>query len=289
VRIARDEGRITYDPQTGEAAGVEGTVATSAHAMIERFMVAANEAIAVWLHDRGVPALYRVHGEPDAQRVADLVAFARNFGFEAGFPGTLTPLALAAFDAQIAGAPSEPAVRSVLRRTLGPARYTVTPTLHFGLAAPLYLHFTSPLRRYADLSVHRTIKQYLRGQREYVVGDPEVEALGAHINERARAADRAEADRYRIVVAELMTPHIGETYPARITRVRPFGLLVQIDGSLVEGLIPIDALPQGPYQPDAREASLVGSQLTFTIGMGLMARLAATDPSLGRIEFALAE
>jgi ribonuclease R len=176
-----------------------------------------------------------------------------------------------------------------MRRALGLARYTVHAGPHFGIAAPLYLHFTSPLRRYADLLVHRTIKQYLHGRRAFDARDPAVEALAQHINERARAAARAESDRHRMLVAEWMGRNVGQTYAARITRVLPFGVLVQLDTSPVEGLLPADALPEGPYQPDARETSLVGPHRSFTIGEGLTVRLVSTDPALGRIEFALEE
>ena len=289
VEIARDEAHIVFDAQTGNASGLDNAAPTSAHVMIERFMVAANEAIANWLRDRGVPAVYRVHDEPDPLRVSDLVAFAHNFGFEAGFGRTLSPLALAAFDHQIKGALSEAALRAVLLRSIGAARYTVFPTGHFGLAAPLYLHFTSPIRRYADLAVHRLVKQYLHGHREFIADDAEIEKLAAHINRRARVAARAETDRRRTLVARLMTAHIGESFSARIMCVRPFGLLAQLDATLAEGVIPPDALPDGPYQPDPRETAMVGPKRSFEIGMAVRVRIVSTDPVLGRIEFALAE
>ena len=143
-------------------------------------MVAANEAVATWLHSRGVPVPFRIHDQPDAEQAAELEACAANFGYSAAFGARLTPLALAAFDEQVTGAVCEPALRSVIGRILGPARYTVHAAPHFGLAAPLYLHFTSPLRRYADLMVHRSIKAYLRGQRDWRPVDPAVEQVCLH-------------------------------------------------------------------------------------------------------------
>ncbi len=289
VVIERDEAKIILDAKTGEPESVETVHSNAAHLLIERFMVAANEAIAVWMHDRGLPALYRVHDVPAPADVHDLEAFAHNFGFEAALGGRLTPLALTAFDAQISGMPSEPALRSVLRRTLGIARYTVHASPHFGLAAPLYLHFTSPIRRYADLAVHRVIKRYLHGQRDFDPRDPGIEALGQHVNERASTAARAETDRHRMLTARLMTDRIGEKFSARITRIRPFGLLAQIDTTQIEGVVPIESLPRGPYRPDARETSLESKTGRYTIGMPLDVRIAATDPSMGRIEFALVD
>lgn len=289
VVVSREENRITFDPVTGLAAGVESSVSTPAHIAIERFMVAANEAVARWLCERGVPALYRIHEPPAPERVLDLAAAASHFGYEAGFGESLSPLALSAFDAQITGAPSEPALRSVLLRALGPARYTVLPKMHFGLAAPLYLHFTSPLRRYADLEVHRAIKRYLRGERRFLPRDPAVEATGAHINERARAASRAESDRYRQLAAGLLSKQLGEEFSARITRARPFGLVVQLDESRVEGMIQTESLPDGPYQPDARETALRSPSRAFHVGDAVRVRLYAADPILGRIDFVLVE
>lgn len=289
VVFARDEARVAFDPQTGEAAITTPERLSSAHAMIERFMVAANEAIAEFLVARGVPSVYRVHDEPDAQGVAELAAAGRHFGIEAGFGHTLTPLALAAFDVQVAGSPNEPALRSLVLRALGPARYTVVPGPHFGLAAPLYLHFTSPLRRYADLTVHRTLKQYLRGRRDWAYQDPEIEKLAAHINSRARTAARAERDWRRMLAARAMSGRVGETFDAHVTRVRPFGLVVQLDATLVEGMLPAESLPEGPYRPDARETVLQGPVRSFAVGAALRVRLVSVDPAAGRIEFVLAE
>jgi ribonuclease R len=250
-------------------------------------MVAANEAVARWLVERGVPGVFRVHDEPDTERTHTLEVSARNFGYEAAFGGRITPLSLAAFDQQITGAPIEPALRSVLLRSLGPARYTVHPSVHFGLAAPLYLHFTSPIRRYADLAVHRIVKRYLHGDRAFVPGDATLEALARHINDRARAATRAENDRRRMLTAAYMIDHIGEVYDARITRVRTFGLVAQIDKSLIEGTIPYDRLPDGPYEVDADEAYARSETRTFAIGMAIRVSVTDADPTLGRIGFEL--
>ncbi|MCP3137053.1 ribonuclease R family protein [Pyxidicoccus xibeiensis] len=287
MEFAREEARFTFDETTGELSGLVSERLTSAHGMIERFMVAANEAIATWLLARGLPGVFRVHEQPDMVRVADLNAFAEHSGFAAGFGRELTPLALAAFDRQIAGAAAEAALRSVLHRSLGPSRYTVKPLPHFGLAAPLYLHFTSPIRRYADLAVHRTLKAYLRGRRDFVDEDPAMEALAGHINAKARAAARAETDRHRVLEARWMEARVGQQFPARVTRVKPFGLVAQLDGMLVEGVVPTDALPGGPFRPDARELSLVGKERTFTVGMPVTVKVVSTDEQLGRVELAL--
>lgn len=269
----------------GTVAGTAPTRSTGAHLMIERFMVCANEAVARWLVERGLPGAFRIHPLPDEENVRLLAECAFQFGYEPGFARQLSPGALAAFDGQISGAPAEPAIRSVLRGILGRASYTVQPSLHLGLAAPLYLHFTSPLRRYADLSVHRLIKGYLAGDRHFEVSDPEVEALCQHLNERAAASAKAESMRRRMLLAGYMTRHIGEEYDAHITRVLPFGLVVQLDASLVEGLLPLESLPGGPWE--ARQVTAQSPQRQLTLGMPVRVRVVATDPDLGRIEYAL--
>src|SRR6185295_11156597 len=134
---------------------------------------------------RGLPGMFRVHDAPEPERVQQLAELAQNFGLLAGFGPVLTPLGLAAFEAQFREARVAPAIRTVLGRTLGPARYTVHPSQHFGLGAPLYLHFTSPIRRYADLVVHRIVKRYLAGDRGLAAGDPVVETLAQRLNRAA--------------------------------------------------------------------------------------------------------
>jgi ribonuclease R len=221
--------------------------------------------------------------------VADLDAFALHSGFAAGLGRALTPLSLAALDRQISGVPAEAALRSVLFKALASSRYTVVPAPHFGLAARAYVHFTSPIRRYADLAVHRALKHYLRGRRDFTHDDPDIERLAVYLNERTRRGQRAEKERHRLLEARVMAAHVGREFNGHITRVRSSGLLVQLDQPLVEGLLPLDALPGGPYTPDGRETSLVGTARTFTIGMPLRVRVASTHEHPGRIDLALVE
>jgi ribonuclease R len=287
LRFHREEAHFTFD-DAGAVTGIEASHDTPAHGMIERFMVAANEAIAEFLVARGVPSLFRVHDLPDPERIAELSLFSLYSGYAAGFGRELTPIALAAFDRQIAGTPAEPALRSVLRRALGPSRYQPTPAPHFGLAARHYLHFTSPIRRYSDLSVHRTVKRYLRGERDFAPSFTPLGQLAGHLNEKARHADRAERDRHRMLEATLLASRIGETFRARVTRVKPFGLLVQLDGMQVEGVVPTDALGKGPARANASETELTVGERSWSIGLPLEVRVESADAAAGRIEFTLA-
>ncbi len=265
VSLLREEAYITLDEQTREPMQIGARTNTSAHTLIERLMVAANEAVARWLVDRGLPGVFRVHDAPDARSVGILAAWAHNFGFEPGFGPELTPLGLSAFEEQFATSSIAPAVSNVLGRALGPARYTVHPSLHFGLAAPLYLHFTSPIRRYADLAVHRIVKAFLAGRRDLHAGDEALEALAVDLNKLARRAAKAENERVRMLAARLFAGRVGETFRGNVVALKPFGLVVQLVGMAVTGTVATESR-------------------AHSIGDSLDVRVSSTNEDLGRID-----
>lgn len=265
VSIDRGEARLHFDAD-GRPVGVSEAVSTSAHLLIERLMVAANEGVARWCHDRGVPTLYRVHDAPDLERTTTLADASAALGIEAGFSRRrgLSPLGLAAFDAQVTGTAIEGAARMLLRRLLGPAYYTPEAVPHFGLAAPLYLHFTSPIRRYADLQVHRLLKRWLRGERDVASMAEGLAEIAAGIDDCARRATRAEEERLRTLVAGTLVGRIGEVVSGRVVGFKPFGALVQLPGIV---------------------ATLPGSEVA--LGAGIQIKIVAVDVDLGRVEVAL--
>lgn len=267
VAVDRAEARLHFDDQ-GRPTAVEETRSTSAHLLVERLMVAANEAVAAFLVARALPGLYRVHDAPDVAATRELRAAAAGLGVDAGFSLStpLSPLALAAFDAQIRGTAIEGAARALLRRLLGPARYQRQPGLHFGLAAPLYLHFTSPIRRYADLVVHRILKRFVRGERDFKDADT-LDAVALAVDDAARRAARAESERTRSLVARAFQSRIGETVTGRVIGRKPFGALVQLPG-IVALLDP------------ASEAALGA----VALGAAVAVVVVSVDPVLGRIE-----
>jgi ribonuclease R len=289
VELARDEAYVSFDPVTREPTHIEPRGDTDAHRVVERLMVAANEAVAGWLVARGMPAVFRVHDEPAPDRVEMLASFAHNFGIEAGFGRELSPRGLAAFEAQFRGTTVAPAIRTVLGKVLGPARYTVHPGPHFGLAAPLYLHFTSPIRRYADLLVHRIVKRYLAGDRALVAEDPMLEAVAQHVDASAQTAAKAEAERHRMVVARWFASKIGERARGNVVSVKPFGLVVQLEGTGATGTLAMDALPGGPYRVENGDYAAVSESRRFVLGAPLEVVIAGANEELGRVELALAE
>ncbi len=266
VAVDRAEASVHFDAD-GNVGSVSESLGTSAHILIERLMVAANEGVAGFLVDRGLPGLYRVHDAPDLEHTAQLADAAAALGIEAAFSRRrpLSPLGLAAFDAQITGTSVAPSARMLLRRLLGPARYSPEPSGHFGLAAPLYLHFTSPIRRYADLVVHRVLKRFIAGERDFSDLATTLPALAAHIDDASRRADRAESERLRSLVAGSLKERIGARFSGRVVGFKPFGALVQLPGIIA-------TLAEG--------APALGSAVDVVI--------AAVDVELGRVEVVLA-
>ena len=283
VRFAGDDTAYATLDEEGNVTGTKLSSSSEAHLIIERFMVCANEAVASWLHQRGFPGVFRIHPEPDSEKITLLNETARQFGFELGLAGVLTPVALAAFDRQISGVAWEPAVRSVFRGILEKARYTPEPGLHLGLGSPCYLHFTSPLRRYADFMVHRLIRAYLGGERTLEPTDAKYAELCEHLNYRSMLANKASSFRRRMLLAEYMSDRVGEEFYARVTRVLPFGLVVQLDRSLIEGLIPLESLPDGPWEATTTSAKSENEEIF--LGRGLWVKLVDVEPEEGRIEF----
>lgn len=284
VELLREEAYITLDEATREPTRVEARSSTPAHELVERLMVATNEAVAQWLEQRGLPAVYRVHPPPEPERARALSMLAQNFGFEAGLPAELTPRSLAALEAQCRGTELAPAFLTVLSRVLGPARYTVRPGSHFGLAATRYLHFTSPIRRYADLAVHRLVKAHLRGDREHQALDPAVESLCEHLNEAAYRATKAEAERLRMLAARHFAGRVGDELRGNVISVKPFGLVVQLAGTGVTGTVAEGSLTGGPFHVDAAAYAFEGSTARYVVGQPLTVRVAGADEELGRID-----
>lgn len=286
MKVLREEAYITVDAETREPTGVDTRTTGSSEKLIERLMVAANEAVAGWLVDRGLPGMYRVHEEPTAERVQALSEVAQRFGFELGLSDRLSPMGLAALQAQVEATSVAPAMNTVLQSILGPARYTVHPAPHYGLAAPCYLHFTSPIRRYADLVVHRIVKAYLAGARDQEAGDPELEALGVHLNDLAWRASRAEAERHRMLAARLFAGRVGERFRANVVAVQSFGLIAQLADVGVSGTVQTEGLPGGPYHVEHRLA-LVSDERRFSVGDRLDVIVKGVSEELGRIELDL--
>jgi len=280
------EHRIVLDGDRRPIAVIPRTRLDS-HRLIEEFMILANIAAAEELESRHQPCLYRVHDQPDLEKLAAL----RDFLDELGIPG----LALAKgqvvrpelFNRVLAGAAATPEaamINELVLRAQAQAVYSPNNIGHFGLALPRYAHFTSPIRRYADLVVHRAL---LAGASSARGGAEALAATGEHISateRRAAAAERAALDRYR---ASLLGGAIGTVFSARITGLAPFGLFVTLPESGADGLIPISSLPSDYYDHEAARHRLVGrrSSRSFALGDAVTVTLVEADAIGGRLVF----
>lgn len=280
VRFDRFETKIEL-ADDGSPAHIHARQQTPAHLLIERIMVAANEAVARWLIDRGLPGVFRVHPAPDAERVRELEASLERMGFSPGLAPPLTPRALAGIETQLADAGLQPVLQEVLAQVLDRARYTVFPGQHFGLGSDAYLHFTSPIRRYADLTVHRIVKAWLEGERELDPAAPAIEELSAHLERCAARAAKAEAARRRTLVARWAAQRTGDTFGGHVIAVKPFGLIVQLAGTGVTGVVPTDRLP-GSWSHQGHQ--LVGDGDTWAIGDPMEVVVDQVDTDRGRID-----
>lgn len=258
--------------------------------LIEEFMLAANEAVAEFLCKRDYPTVYRVHENPDPEKLRVFAQFARPFGYRID-PGK--PEDTSQFQTVLRGAKGDPKQRilpTLLLRSLARARYTDECLGHYGLKAKFYLHFTSPIRRYPDLVAHRMLQKLLSGE-EYTAADQTMcEDAAAQSTTREQAADNCERDIDKLYIAAYMKQFIGEEFDAEVSGVQAFGIFVSLENGC-EGLIRVELLAGDYYQYDEQHMSLTGRHTgkRFSIGTPIRVRLIAASEVTGQIDFAPAE
>jgi ribonuclease R len=280
------EYRVVLDA-AGAPAAVEPRQRLDSHRLIEEFMILANVAAAEELEAKRLPCLYRVHDAPTPDRLDAL----RQALADIDAPGlalakgqVIRPELFNRVLTRVVGRPEAQLVNDLVLRAQAQAIYSPDNIGHFGLALRRYAHFTSPIRRYADLLVHRA----LLGEATPATA---LDAIGKHVSateRRATAAERAALERYR---ARLLGGRIGEEFAARVNGVARFGLFVTLADSGTDGLLPIGSLPPDFYRFDARHLTLSGrhSRRRFGLGDALTVRLAEADPIGGRLTFRLDE
>ncbi|MGE5239626.1 MAG: ribonuclease R [Chloroflexota bacterium] len=253
-----------------------------AHMIIEEFMIVANEAVAEHLTGMGVPLLYRVHEEPDPSKLEDLAAFMRSFGFLKARqwirPGDISGLI-----GNVRGTRDEDIMHYVILRSLKQARYSPVNVGHFGLASGCYTHFTSPIRRYPDLVVHRILKEVLGGRHMSGKRTSELESLlpdiAFHSSRMERQADEAEKAVVDSMRVWFMRDKVSETFDGRIVSVMPHGLRVRLNEYYVDGFLHVSYMTDDFYRYDEKTLSLVGlhRKKRFTIGRELRVRIERVD------------
>ena len=255
--------------------------------IIESFMLAANECVAEHLSRLAVPAVYRIHEKPSPEKAESLRTLLAPLGLTFREPDHFS---LQKLLDQTRGTPEELLVHTAVLRSLMKARYEPQNLGHFGLAAPYYCHFTSPIRRYPDLMVHRSLAALLEGGLEGKAGQKLSSAIpkaARQSSERELAAQTAEREIEKCYLAEFMAGHLGETFPAAVSGVSRFGLFV-LTAAGAEGFLPVEALPGGHYAFDEGHMTLSGpGGEVFALGTPLEVVCASTDPGSGQIGFRL--
>ncbi len=296
----RDRGSIDFDlpePEIlldvlGDTAAIIRRERTIAHRLIEEFMLAANETVAEHLDRLDVPMLYRVHAQPDPEKLLNFVEVVSSFGHAVVLGKTGHPKPLAQIVERVRGRPEEALINTLLLRSMKQARYAVENAGHFGLAATHYTHFTSPIRRYPDLVIHRLVKASLAG------GGLPTERLERLLPEialwsssRERIAMEAEREVVDLKKVRFMADKVGQEFDGVIAGVAAFGFFVQLKDLFVEGLVHVESLKDDYYVHDEARHALVGQRQrrTFRLGDPVRILVDRVDLFKRRVDFKLPE
>src|SRR5581483_6199989 len=320
-------GSIDFDmPETnieldmsGQMIGVTRAERNIAHRIIEEFMLAANEAVAAHFESAGIPALYRIHEKPDPKRVMEFEEIAAHFGYSLGigaipvkrFPvverrrdgrKVRKDITIARDDinlssrnyqrliAKIAGKPEERILSYLMLRSLKQARYSNVNEGHFALAATAYTHFTSPIRRYPDLIVHRLLR-HLLDMKEPLLENSTLRELGEDTSFTERRAAEAERELIEWKKVRFMEDRVGDEFDALIISTTKYGFFVELTELFVEGLVPMETLPGDRFRYHENGRKIIGerSRKTYSIGDQVRVRLDRADTVERKLQFALAQ
>jgi len=264
-----------------------------AHRLIEEFMLLANETVAGHLESRGMPALYRIHEPPDPLKVLQFEEFIGALGYSLGAPeGAVRPRHFQKLVEKIRGVPAERPIAFLMLRTMQKARYDAMNVGHFGLAAETYTHFTSPIRRYPDLVVHRL----LREQRHTKVSDErkaeldeDLQEVGRHTSERERRAAEAEREILQWKKVRFMADKVGDVFEGYITGVAPFGMFVELVEHYVEGLVHVSTMADDYYRFREQSHALFGenTKKTYRLGDRVSVQIIRVDMERRQIDLGL--
>jgi len=281
------ETRMIFDDH-GKIDRIEPYERNEAHKLIEECMLAANVCASEFLREREHPALYRVHEGPTAERLEKLRDFLGTFGFQLGGGDSPKAQDYAKLLEKIGQRPDRQLLQTVMLRSLRQAIYSPENVGHFGLAYESYTHFTSPIRRYPDLLVHRAIKSALAARR-YEPGN--WEEIGLHCSTTERRADEATRDVEDWLKCFYMKDRVGEVFEGSISSVVPFGLFVALDGVFVEGLVHVSELGHDYFHFDEKSHAMVGerSGRRFRLSDRVKVQLTRVDMEANKIDFRLAD
>jgi ribonuclease R len=266
-----------------------------AHRIIEEFMLVANETVAQHLDDHAVPSLFRVHEDPDPLKVEEFEQFVTTLGYSLAAPkGSIKPRHFQKLVEKMRGTPEEKPIAFLMLRTMQKARYDASNLGHFGLAAESYTHFTSPIRRYPDLIVHRTLRESRHG----IMNEERREDLGAelpeiarHTSERERRADDAERELVQWKKVRFMADKVGDEFHGYITGVTSFGLFIELVEHFVEGLVHISTMADDYYRFVERAHLLRGENTgrVYRLGDRVQVQVIKVDMERRQVDLGLVE
>ena len=286
------ESKITLD-KNGHVIDISKYDITFANQIIEQFMLTANETSAEKFYWLEAPFIYRVHESPDAEKISELNKFLFNFGYKIkGNKDSIHPKAFSSILEDIKGKDEEKIISNLILRTLKVARYEAENKGHFGISGKYYCHFTSPIRRYPDLYIHRIISKYIETNyspsEDFIENQKELAVKAASdSSEREKIAQKAERDADDLKKAEFMQDKIGEVYDGIISSVTNFGLFVELENT-VEGLIRFDNLGNEYFEYDDEKKRLIGEHTrnTYTIGDRIKVQVIEANKNLRKVAFA---
>jgi ribonuclease R len=284
------EPKLVLD-KAGEITGIVATARLDSMRAIEEFMLAANEAVAERLATAGIPALFRVHETPDPERVEEFSDLVASFGYRV--PVNLEAIRPEDFQLvlrQIEGKPEEKLVSYLLLRTMKLARYHEENLGHFGLATEMYAHFTSPIRRYPDLVVHRALRALRQGGDHGHVKEALPE-MGRHLSEMERRADEAERELTEWKKVRFMADKLGDVFAGYITGVQAFGLFVELDEIYVQGLVHVSSMTDDYYVFNEKAHALKGenTRKVYRLGDKVEIQVVRVDLERRQVDFALVD
>jgi len=282
------EARVVLDSE-GAPIDIQRRVQEESHRLIEDFMILANEVVAQESIRKKLPVPFRIHEPPSEVRMEELREFLRSIGY--ALPkGDIGPRSLQAVLSRSEGRPEAGLVSTVVLRSMNRARYDVQNPGHFGLASRAYSHFTSPIRRYPDLALHRVVARCLiEGEEPRPQWAEGLRAMTSHASDRERVAQNAERDSVDMKKVEFMARHLGEVFDGVISGVTSFGLFVQLNRYFVEGLVHIGTIGKDYYRFVPESHTLVGerSKQRFRLGDPVQVRVVRTDKEERKIDFLL--
>ena len=281
-----------YVDSNGKPVRLERVENDESHQLIEEFMLAANEAVARELRHRSIPTVFRVHEDPDPEKLGEYREFILSFGYKVGDLSHRKEVQR--FLASIRSKPEEQALKIGLLKSLKRARYAAQPLGHYGLAKANYLHFTSPIRRYSDLVVHRTLAERNLARRSRIdVG--QVQSMADHISDTERNAADAEIESVRLKKLQFFQLQLEARNPqvfrAAIMDVRNYGLVIELPDAVITGLVHVSALTDDFYRFDAAQRRLIGRRTNrrYRVGDEIRVFVARVDTFKQQIDFAIAD